>query len=229
MVATINTTGISAKRSMDTANVGPAGSEMRDDKSVLHLPEQFYTSGQAARSLGIPARTMRRFLAVGRVKGEKNPITGTWQIARQELVRLAVENGFVVDREPESVRVLIVHHDEKLIHWLVGVLDTTLNKGKIEHTTDPCNALIRIGNQPPDVVFISPSMPILRGGEMLTSVRGFQETKHIKVVGWSSEKDSLREFRSLGADAILETPSTSSDVLQLLGLLVPGNALPKGG
>lgn len=44
-----------------------------------------YTSGQVARMLDIPARTVRRYLTNGSLPGTQNPITKTWTITRQDL------------------------------------------------------------------------------------------------------------------------------------------------
>lgn len=211
----------SAEQYENDAGLGPKGG----GKKVLYLPEPIYTSGQAARLLDIPARTMRRFLAVGRIVGEKNQVTGTWQISREDLVLFALENGFAVDKEPEIIRFLVVHHDPKIVRRLIDYLENTVVNCHIEHTEDPCNALLRLGDQTPDILFISPTMPILRGHEMLACLRSYPKTKKVKIIGLSSMSESLGQFRSSGADAVLETPFTKDVLLDVLSGLLPRAAL----
>jgi excisionase family DNA binding protein len=52
--------------------------EPRPEKPTL-------TSGQAAALLGIPARTVRRYLITGKLKGKQNPITGRWTVERTDV------------------------------------------------------------------------------------------------------------------------------------------------
>ena len=52
----------------------------------MESTQETMTSGQAAILLGIPARTVRRYLVTGRLPGVQNPITGRWTVQRADVV-----------------------------------------------------------------------------------------------------------------------------------------------
>ncbi len=52
-----------------------------------------YSSGEAARFLGIPARTLRRYLTRGWIAASQNPITGSWVIPRASLLAFLRQRG----------------------------------------------------------------------------------------------------------------------------------------
>lgn len=51
------------------------------------------TSGQIARLLGISARTARRYILLGKIPAERNPITGRWKVTRAALHGFLAERG----------------------------------------------------------------------------------------------------------------------------------------
>lgn len=44
------------------------------------------TSGQAAKFLGIPGRTIRRYLSSGRLQATQHPVTKRWGLTQEALV-----------------------------------------------------------------------------------------------------------------------------------------------
>jgi excisionase family DNA binding protein len=50
------------------------------------------TSGQAADLLGIPSRTMRRYLHTGRLRATQHPITGRWLVSQEDLMAFLREH-----------------------------------------------------------------------------------------------------------------------------------------
>jgi len=60
--------------------------EKRATKLELELKgeeKEYYSSGQVAKILDIPDRTVRRYLSERRLKGHQNIITGTWSITKK--------------------------------------------------------------------------------------------------------------------------------------------------
>ena len=72
------------------------------------LDKDTYTSGQAARLLDIPARTLRRYLSIGKIEGIQNPITQTWQISAEALSRFIQNQGGEVIIQEHPVTVLVI-------------------------------------------------------------------------------------------------------------------------
>ena len=55
--------------------------------------EDLLTSGQIAQLLGISARTARRYILLGKIPAERNPITGRWKVTREALRDFLAEHG----------------------------------------------------------------------------------------------------------------------------------------
>jgi len=49
------------------------------------MAEEFLTSGQVARLLGISPRTARRYLTKGLIPAEQNRLTGRWRVSKAAL------------------------------------------------------------------------------------------------------------------------------------------------
>ena len=61
--------------------------------AVQDEPKASYSSGEAARFLGIPGRTLRRYLTRGWIVASQNPITGSWVIPREALIAFLRQRG----------------------------------------------------------------------------------------------------------------------------------------
>jgi excisionase family DNA binding protein len=48
-----------------------------------------YTTGQVAKLLDVPDRTIRRYVQNGKIEGSQNPITKTWSIGREAIIGFA--------------------------------------------------------------------------------------------------------------------------------------------
>jgi hypothetical protein len=60
-------------------------------KALLKSIDGDLTSSQAAAILGIPARTMRRYLEIGKFPGIQNSITGSWSVSKSAIEKLKNE------------------------------------------------------------------------------------------------------------------------------------------
>ncbi len=194
----------------------------------FRIDRDFYTSGQAARLLGIPDRTIRRYLTIGRIAGTQHPITGTWQISRSALASFIEANGCDAVQASRKMHVFVINDEPAMI----GFLERTLNRvfPNVTHTTlsDACNALIQIGSVRPDLIVLKARMPILYGRDLIMAIRSNRETASIKILAISGLPDDLEELTALGADETLATPFSYQDLASKLeGLLPDGIELEK--
>ena len=56
------------------------------ERVKLILKKEEYTSGEIAKLLKIPNRTIRRYLEIGKITGNQHPITKTWIVTRDDLI-----------------------------------------------------------------------------------------------------------------------------------------------
>ncbi|MCP4604989.1 MAG: response regulator [Proteobacteria bacterium] len=196
----------------------------RDDGEAVpfQIDKDYYTSGQAARLLEIPDRTIRRYLSTGRIAGTQHPITGTWQIGKQALIRFIEESGCNVVQVSKQVNIHIVNDEPAMIGFLELALQRALPGAIVETLNDACNALIQIGETKPDIVILKAKMPVLYGRDILLAIRNNKTTTKTKVLALSGMPDDLDELTDLGADESLMAPFTYKELTDKIRLLLPG-------
>lgn len=57
------------------------------------MPEQMYTTGEAAKLLGVNVKTAYRLCVAGQIIAHKTSPNGQWRITRSALVEYARQNG----------------------------------------------------------------------------------------------------------------------------------------
>lgn len=190
---------------------------------VVPAANNYCTSGQAARLLGIPDRTVRRYLRTGKIEAVQNPITGTWYISREALIAFVREKGFDLHHFPLSVRVLVVDDETSITGFITRILERKFRNAIVTVTRDPCNALIEIGSKQPDLVILDARMPTLSGRNILSAIKNNPSTKDTKVLAVSGHPADLKELATLGADDTLFKPFSLSKFVEKVERLVPFN------
>ena len=112
------------------------------------------SSGQVARLLGIPARTIRSYLSSGRLPAVQNPVTGRWRVRRRDLTEFMRANGVDADRMVRPLKVLVLDRDERTAHQVRKALFREGLAVSVESFADVLPAMIRVGDRPPDLVIV---------------------------------------------------------------------------
>jgi excisionase family DNA binding protein len=196
-----------------------------DQLQPFRIDTNLCTSGQAAKLLGIPDRTVRRYLRKGKIAGIQNPITGRWQIPHEALVRFVRERGCDLRQFPFSVHALVVDNEPALANAITRILDKSFPDAVVNVARDACNALIEIGNMKPDLVILDGHMPTLDGREILIAMKNNPVTKAIKVLTICVLVEDLHEMRTLGADETLFKPFSLNELVEKVEKLVPFNQI----
>jgi CheY-like chemotaxis protein len=198
----------------------------RNDRlQAFRIDTNLCTSGQAAKLLGIPDRTVRRYLRTGKIAGIQNPITGRWQIPHEALVRFVRERGCDLRQFPFSVHVLVVNGEPNTAHAITRILEKSFSDAVVNVSRDACNALIEIGNMKPDLVILDGRMPTLDGREILIAMKNNPVTKAIKVLTICALVEDLHEMPTLGADETLFKPFSLNELVEKVEKLVPFNQI----
>jgi CheY-like chemotaxis protein len=176
------------------------------EQQVLRIDREVYTSGQIARLLRIPDRTVRRYLSIGRIEGYQHPITGTWQIERKALLRFIEDTGGDPTQFAKTQKILIVDDDPPIVDRLKKELSDSLPDAIIDATADACDALIEIGECCPDIVILKARMPVLTGKDILAAMRNNLITAHVKALVLGELREELEELMQNGADETLLVP-----------------------
>lgn len=195
-------------RSKAASRVGPYQGPYRVDR-------KFYTSGQAARLLNIPDRTLRRYLSTGKIDGIQHPITGTWQIEKEALAAFIEQCGCSVITQVTPTQVLVVHDDPERRASIETAVEHALPEATVQTADNPLNALIRIGEDCPDVVILKADIPGLSCRDFLTAIKNNVTTGEIKTIVLREGPEDPQETAQLGADATIQTPYSVEDIEQI--------------
>ena len=190
------------------------------------MDRKSYSSGQAAQLLGIPDRTIRRYLRTGKIRGSQNPITGTWQISPKALIEFVEKRGCNRAQFPFKSTILVADDDPAVADSIKIALDKPMPNVVVEKSQDACDALIRIGDIRPDIAVIEAKMSLLHGKDLLVAIKNNPKTKTVKILATGNRFEDLKELAEIGAEEILLKPFSEKKLLSKLKGLVPSLMKP---
>ncbi len=203
--------------------------EGRPRKASVVLAKETYSSGQAAKIIGIPARTMRHYLNKGRIPGQQNPITGTWHVRRDTLMELLEQEGRAVVSAPKVLKMLVFDEDLSTLVALKNAVREAFPAIRVNTPRDVCDAVLQIGTWQPDVVVLGSRKGHIGIHDILGALRKNPITAVIKVIAMGSSPEELNELRAMGADAALSKPLQAASFVDAVGALAAGLRETKGG
>jgi len=183
--------------------------------------EASYTSGKVAKLLGIPARTARRYLTTGKIPASQNPITGTWKIDKDDLVKFMKKYNLDTSALTSPPKVLIVDDDASVVKLVAKSLQKSKYLLDVTTTTDGYDALIRLGKSVPDLIVLDVQMPGTDGKQILKVIKENEEMKSLKILIVTGYPDFIDEMKQLGADDGLAKPFTPLDLISKIETLLP--------
>jgi CheY-like chemotaxis protein len=191
---------------------------------VFSLDKDSYTSGQAARLLGIPSRTLRRYLSIGKIEGLQNPITQTWQITSESLVKFISKQGGEAVVEMKEVSVLIFDDKKAVGDLFRRMAKSSRRPLVVSEFQEVGDALIESGVHRPDLIVIDTETPIYDGLSLLKLLCSNPHTQAAKILAMTDEPDKTRDLELLGAATTLVKPFSYADLVQTLEYMFPNTA-----
>jgi len=185
------------------------------------IDQESYTSGQAARLLDIPARTLRRYLSIGKIKGSQNPITQTWQISRESLAKFVEKQGGRAVINQNEISILIIDCNPMVCDFLNQANNQSRPGLSIQTFKEVGDALIESGVSNPDLIIIDITNPIYDGVQLLSTLHNNQHTKSSKVLAIAETDERKNELQNSGATMILVKPFSYNDLLETIDMMFP--------
>lgn len=146
----------------------------------------YYTTGQAAKILGVCIRTVQLWVKEGRI--------ACWRTSggHRRLEKASVDALLVKDFETHSshpvqkegdtfCRILVVDDsktDSRLLSKMIQTIDPC---AQIDDAGDGFEALLKIGQQCPDILFADMEMPNINGFQMLDSISQYYGAEKLSV------------------------------------------------
>jgi two-component system, OmpR family, response regulator VicR len=186
-----------------------------------------YTSGDVARLLNINPRTARLYLTQGRIKGTRNPVTGTWTVTHQAVSAFLEERGVEPSAIGFPVKVLIVDDEPAVLKSIEAILGSSMWNFVFETSTDGYEALIRLGQRAPDLIILDSRMPNVDGKQVLQAIRNQRNVARTKILIVTAHPEDVDELLRVGAHDALLKPFEPQQLIEKVTSLLPHSKLAK--
>lgn len=180
------------------------------------MPEKTYTTYDIAEFCDVYPSTVVHWINAGRLRAQSTA-GGHHRVTREVLVGfLQGLNVRLPDELLERKRILIVDDDTELAKVLVRAFSRR-SEFEVETCGDGINALIRIGQQPPDLIVLDIVIPKLDGIQVCRVLKSQPQTRGIKIIAISGQKLPFSEKKLLDikVDGFFRKPL---DLKELTGL-----------
>ena len=158
------------------------------------MPEKTYTTYQIADICDVYPSSVIDWINNGRLKAYLTP-GGHHRIVREDL--LAFLQAFKVpipkELQPGPKRILIVDDDPEVRRVLEKAFARHQESFKVETCDNGVEALIQIGQAPPDLVLLDIVLPKMDGFQVCTILKAKPETRNIKIIAVSGKKAGWHE------------------------------------
>lgn len=191
---------------------------------ISRLEKEFYSSGQAAKLLGIPSRTMRRYLTTGKIDGIQNPFTQTWQVSAKSLAKFVAEQGGEISCTIYQLSVFVINCESIVIEMLQRMIESSHIVIRYEEFIDANSALLETGVKKPNMVIIDTSSSYYNGPELCRTLSNNSHLKTTQILAITSSFEDVEKIENLGAAATLVKPFTYHDLIHIVEYMFPQTA-----
>jgi len=171
--------------------------------------ERTYTTHDIARFCSVYPSSVMRWINEGKLQAYATP-GGHQRVSRERLLAFLREFKIPIPPEVESPqkRVLIVDDEVEITRILQRAFARRPKDFKTEVCHDGVEALIRIGEEPPDLVILDIVLPKMDGIQVCRVLKATEHTRAIKIVVISGKKlpFSEKKLDEVKVDAFFRKP-----------------------
>jgi len=186
---------------------------------------------EAAEQLGVALRTVQLWVESGVLPAWKTA-GGHRRISRIAVERLIGERRAALsgDTQPGALavgaearlRVMVVEDEPELLRLFTMVIAGWELPIDVTPASDGFEALLRMGQQCPDLLITDLNMPGMNGIELIKKVRGLPAYRFLPILFLTTESQQSRkvEAKAAGASGWIVKPATADDLLNTIKLVI---------
>ncbi|MEK7232890.1 MAG: response regulator [Elusimicrobiota bacterium] len=172
------------------------------------MPEKTYTTHDIGRFCDVYPSSVANWINSGKIKSYQTP-GGHHRVSRKNLLDFLAELNIPIPAELKGrARVLIVDDDEEMARVIAKAFSRRADEFETEVCGDGIEALIRIGQEPPDLIILDIVLPKMDGIQVCRVLKAKPETRDIKIVAMTGKKlpSSEKMLEEVRVDALFRKP-----------------------
>jgi excisionase family DNA binding protein len=180
------------------------------------MTEPTFTTHDIARFCGVYPSSVVNWINSGKLKSFQTA-GGHHRVTKEELLAFMRQLEIPIPVEVAGrARILIVDDDEEFASAAKRAFAPYSDRYEAMSCGDGVDALIRIGQTPPDLVILDMVMPKMDGLQVCKVLRARPETRRIKIIAVSGKKLAVSEkkLEESGIDAFFRKPLDISALLE---------------
>lgn len=173
-------------------------------------PERTYTTHDIARFCDVYPSSVNNWIASGKLKAYQTG-GGHHRVTRPDLLAFLEERNVPIPPELAAAgakKLIIVDDDEEMARVMQKAFGRHPKLFRTELCGDGVEALIRIGQEPPDLVILDVVLPKMDGVQVCRVLKSRPETRDIKIIAVSGKKlpFSEKKLEEAKVDAFFRKP-----------------------
>lgn len=193
------------------------------------MTERTYTTHDIAKFCDVYPSSVMHWINDGKLTAQQT-VGGHHRVTRENLIDLLQRlNIRLPDELVARKRVFIVDDDAEMAKVLSRVFSRH-PEYEVETCGDGINALIRIGQAPPDLVILDIVIPKMDGIQVCRVLKEKPETRGIKIIAVSGQKLPFSEKKlvDLKVDGFFRKPLDLKELTQRASELLKDAPAPRG-
>jgi len=177
------------------------------------MPERTYTTHDIARFCDVYPSSVMHWINGGKLRSHRTA-GGHHRVTREDLVEFLRKLDIrLPDELVARKRILIVDDDSELVKVLSRAFARFADY-EVETCGDGINALIRIGQRPPDLVVLDIVIPKMDGMQVCRVLKSQPDTRDVKIIAISGQKLPFSEKKlvDIKVDAYFRKPLELRDL-----------------
>ncbi|MBI4054781.1 MAG: response regulator [Elusimicrobia bacterium] len=160
------------------------------------MTEKTYTTFQAADICNVYPSTVIKWAKEGKIKVFATP-GGHRRILASDLVYFLKRYRFPIPQNLSFARrrVLLAEDEQDVGNLLKKALLREAPDVEVQWIQDGIEALLAIGNSPPDLLILDVVMPVIDGARVLATLRANPKTRKLRVIGITGKRLSQEKLR----------------------------------